>query len=420
MLYLQGGVGSGKTRAFMAPVDEMLLETPGLRVLWGRQDFKDLKLSIMDKFFEIMPPEAIGDKSEQYHWYDIKVVDGQKPSRIYFNGLKDLTGLGSQEFAVIVINEVHEISEQAYRTLKRRCRQAGVPCMILMEGEPPNEGHWLAQLTNPAYDLYDSDIEQWEVSTYENWKNLPAAYRGSLESMPAAWKRKYLYGKYGFIPDGKPYYQGYKEHIHSGEFEWNTEKELICGWDFGFHHPAVVITQIDLQDRWIWLREVLGNDITIDKFADQVIAILNRYYPGARCIHYGDPAVSQKTDKSELTSWQILMSKSIGLGYRASTYSQRKEIIEGKLSRLISGRPELMVDRRYCKIANDGFLGGYHYPEHQQGQSFGDKFEQPFKDGFYEHIMNAGEYIAVNLFSPIKRQINYTHRATGPKVISNI
>ena len=134
ILYLQGGVGCGKSRGILAPILEMLTEIPGLRVLWGRNDFKDLKLSIMDKFFEILPPELIDNKSEQYHWYDIAQGNGNK-GRIYFNGLKDLAGLSSQEFGVIAITEAYEITEQAYRTLKRRLRQEGVVNMILMEGE---------------------------------------------------------------------------------------------------------------------------------------------------------------------------------------------------------------------------------------------------------------------------------------------
>jgi hypothetical protein len=149
------------------------------------------------------------------------------------------------------------------------------------------------------------------------------------------------------------------------------------------------------------LREIIGTDITIDKFADKVKQEINYFYSNARCVHYGDPASIQKTDKSESTSWSILDSKGINLGYRTSEYRLRKEIIEKKLSTLIAGRPSLLVDRRYCKTANDGFLGGYHYPNIKQGQPLINKFEQPFKDGFYEHIMNAGEYIAVNLFSPI-------------------
>ncbi len=404
VLYIQGGVGCGKTRGILAGVLELLTEIPGLNLLWGRQDFKDLKLSIMNKFFEVIPPELIASRNETYHWYDIETPE--KPSRIFFSGLKDLTGLGSQEYAVIVINEVHEISEQIYRALKRRCRQAGKPVMILMEGEAPNENHWLAQITNPANENYDADIETWFVSTYENWENLPLAYRGSLESMPESWKAKYLLGKYGFRPDGKPYYNGYKEIIHTQDLEWIPERDLILGWDFGYHHPACIVTQIDLQDRWCWLREIIGNDITIDKFGAHVKQVLNYYYPNARVIHYGDPACIQKNDKSESTSWQILSAMGLRLGYRTSEYRLRKELIEKKLSTLISGKPSLLVDKRYCKTANDGFLGGYHYPEITQGQSMTVKFEAPFKDGFYEHIMNAGEYIAVNMFSPIPSRDN--------------
>jgi len=400
-LYLQGGVGSGKTRAFLAPVLEMLTQIPKIRILWGRWDFKDLKLSVMDKFFEILPAELIASKNEQYHYYDIRTP--QEPSRIYFNGLKDLGGLGSQEFAVIVITEAHEITEQIYRALKRRCRQEGMPIMILMESEAPNDDHWLAQIVNPIKDNYDPDIEKWEVSTYENWHNLPAAYRGSLERMPEGWKKKYLYGHTGYIPDGKPYYSGYKEHIHAGEFEYIPGRVFHCGWDFGFHHPAVLITQIDFQDRWIWLREIIGTDITIQKFADFVKEQLNFYYPGESFIHYGDPAVTQKNDKSEKTSWEILHSKGIYLRYRQSTYRERKEIIEQKLSTLIGGKPALLLDKRYCKTANEGFLGGYHYPVRKENLPFDHKYELPYKDGFYEHIINAGEYIAVNLFSALRQ-----------------
>lgn len=410
VLYLQGGVGAGKTRALMAPVIEMLLEVPNIRVLWGRHDFKDLKLSVMDKFFEVLPPQLIADKSEQYHWYDIHQPEKTK-GRIYFNGLKDLSGLGSQEFAVIVVTEAHEISEIAYRTLKRRARQKdggpNIPTMILMEGEAPNEDHWLARLTDKASVDYDPDIEMMTVSTYENWSNLPKAYTGSLESMPKAWKSKYLLGKFGFQPDGRPYYQGFDETIHAAELEWNPGKELICGWDFGYHHPALLITQIDDQDRWLWLRAILGNDITIHKFADFAKEQINRYYPGARCIHFCDPAAVQKNDKSEDTSWQILASKGITALYRQSEYRARKEIIEGRLATLHGNKPSLMVDSRFCKIAVDGFLGGYHYPQRREDQAFIGKFELPFKDGYYEHVMNAGEYIAVNMWSPIIHKQGY-------------
>lgn len=422
VLYLQGGVGSGKTRGIMAPVCEMLLEIPGLFAFWGRQDFVDLKLSAMDKFMnEVMPKELFGKKNEQYHWYEIKCeTDPTRPSKIFFNGLKDLGGLGSQEFGIIVVTEAHEISEQAYRTLKRRCRQKGVPNIILLEGEPPNEGHWLTRLTDPANEDYDKDIEKWELSTYENWDNLPLAYRGSLEGMPDAWKRKYLMGKPGFIPKGKPFYQGFKEPIHTGWFDYNPELPMLVGWDFGFHHPAVSFHQVS--NRWYILRELMGSGVTIHKFCEQVKSFMNIQFPNVKAVHYGDPAGRQSNDKSEKTSIQICADNGFSIkclpngpmtGYRA-----RKEIIERKLTTIEAGKPLLQVDTR-CKTIVEGFLGGYHYPEENADKEVNTKYESPFHDDFYSHLMNTVEYVGTNVFRPVERHTDrkkYAHRPAPANV----
>jgi hypothetical protein len=85
---------------------------------------------------------------------------------------------------------------------------------------------------------------------------------------------------------------------------------------------------------------------------------------------------------------------------RQSTYRLRKEIIDKKASTLINGRPILKVDRS-CKIVIDGFLGGYHFPERSTGQAASDGFDKPFRDGYYEHVMNTVEYFAINMFKPI-------------------
>jgi PBSX family phage terminase large subunit len=420
VLLLKGGVGSGKTRAILAPVQEMLVECPGIRVFWGRQDFKDIKLSVMELFFNTIPAEMVVDKSEAYHWYDIFTGLKKAPGRITFDGLKDLSGFGSQEFAIIVITEAHETAEMAYRTLKRRCRQAGYPVMILMESEPPNESHWIERLTNPALDEYDPDIEMWELSTYENWKNLPDAYRASLESMPKSWQRKYLYGKSGFIPDGRPFYEGFREEIHTGEFTFNQNKELIGSWDFGFHHPAFTVHQIDDMGRWYVLAELMGSEITIDKFCDQVRAFINLRFPNTEhWRHFGDPACAQHNDKSEKTSWQICKEKGFHLTCHQSTYRTRKELIDRKLSTMINGKPTMLVDKS-CRIVIDGMLGGYHYPEIKPGQATTDNYEVPFRDGYYEHLCNTIEYAAINMFRIVERSADASNRrrAYEPKPVN--
>lgn len=401
ILYLQGGVGSGKTRAILAPALELLEQIIGLRALWGRQDFNDLKTSIIETFLEVLPDELISNKNETYHWYDI-AQNGEDKSRLYFNGLKDLTGLGSQEFGLILISEVYEISLIAFRTLKQRLRQSNMPLMILMEGNPPNDDHWLKNCTNPSHPDYDSDIEMWEISSYENWDNLSKAYRESLENMPESWKSKYLYGKFGFTPDGTPFYSGFKETLHKTKLT-NKPEIIYRSWDFGFNYPACSFHSFDSKGRWLIVKEIMGSNITIQEFGNYVKLKSKEWYPTcAQWVDYGDPAGLQKTDKSEKTSVEILQSLGIYVTCKQSTYRERKEIIERKLTTLIDGIPSLLIDDE-CKITIDGFLGGYHYPVRKQHQSYNPHlYEIPFKDGYYEHLLNTVEYFAVNQFSGVE------------------
>jgi len=126
-------------------------------------------------------------------------------------------------------------------------------------------------------------------------------------------------------------------------------------------------------------------------------------FPGFECKSYGDPAGNQKSDKNEQTSIQILASKGFPVKTKPSTYRERKEIFEQKLAHIIQGIPALVIDP-HCKTIIDGFLGGYHYPLVIQGQQQTTvKTEVPYKDGYYEHIMNGLEYIGVNIFKPIPR-----------------
>lgn len=207
------------------------------------------------------------------------------------------------------------------------------------------------------------------------------------------------------VSAGTPFYGGFRPDIHVGTFVYNKDRELLIGWDFGYVHPAVVVTQLDDKDRWIILRERLGSNITIDVFADHIIAMLNQEFPSSRLRHFGDPACMQVNDKSEFTTWQILRNKGIFVVFRQSEYRRRKEIIEQKLHTLHDGKPCLMVDSS-CKIFIEGFQGGYHYPTPNETQQVTKKFEMPFKDGYFDHCFNALEYIAVNVFSPIKATYN--------------
>ena len=361
--------------------------------LIGRKDFTDLRDTTIKTFFDNCPQEIIKSYNKTEHHLVFK-----NGSEIYFRELKDRAGLGSLELGWFYIDEAEEVGEDVFLYLKGRLsspktkRQCG-----WLTSNPPNEDHWLYR----HFQVKETkDSELIHASTYENKNNLPEGYIEGLEAMPPSWRKKYLEGQWGFTPDGTPFYQGYIEAIHKRTSEWNPHLPLQAGWDFGHRHPAFVVTQI-VGPRWNVLDEIMGSDITIDKFCDgQVLPLLNTKYPGANIQHFGDPAMHQVNDKSEFTSFQILASKKIHVSSRASTYSLRKELIEKKINMLEGGFPLLCVNPG-CRVINDGFLGGYHYPTLKDKQEFGVKQENPFKDGFYDHLMNALEYVAVNVFSPV-------------------
>ena len=363
--------------------------------LIGRKNFTDLRDTTIKTFFELCPEEAIRDYNKTEHHLTLK-----NGSEILFRELKDGLGLGSLNLGFFYIDEAEQVQESLFERLTGRLslntvsRQCG-----WITSNPPNKDHWIYKR---FAEQSINDYEIFYASTYENKQYLPAGYIETLEKMPESWKKKYLLGEFGFTPDGKPFYAGYDERLHKGQFEWNKEKELICGWDYGWNHPACLITQIGNEGRWYILHEIMGAEETIDQFADRVKAQLNLMYPGARYKHYGDPAGKGHNDKSEETSEQVLRSKGINVISKQSTYRERKEIIEPKLATLINGKPALMVDEG-CGIINDGLLGGYHYPESKDGKPV---VEEPYKDGYYDHLANCLEYIAVNIFSPIKQAGN--------------
>jgi len=392
VLYVEGGVGAGKTRALLAPVLEILVQYPGIRVLWGRLDFADLRVSAMETFNEVAGG-LIAGKNEQEHRYSIKsATSGEVEkqygnlSKIFFRELKDLSGLGSQEFAIVVITEAHELSYRAYTDLKGRIRQKPYPLMLLMEGNPPNEGHWLDNICKRGAPEFDDDVTKISVSTYDNWDNLPFAYRKTLEKMPPAWRRKYVDGKVGFIPDGKAFYSGFSEEFHTGNFEYIKEKEIIRCMDFGFHHPAVAYMQFDSDNRLIVLRELMGTDITLERFLQySLVPFEAAVFPNSRFSTYYDVAGKQKTDKADTDCIKILANFGItGFG-RQSTYVKRQELIERLLSQTIKGLPAFMIDKK-CRISIEGFLGGYHYPVVASGNA---EKEEPYKDGYYEHCLSG-------------------------------
>lgn len=209
------------------------------------------------------------------------------------------------------------------------------------------------------------------------------------------------------VSAGKPFYGGFIRGLHTRKVEVIRGKELLLGWDYGYHFPCCVISQIDSKERWNILDCLLGADELIDAFGERVKQYLNLNYLGFSVRNFGDPAGEQESDKSTRTSAMILADvgfkvTSIPSNSNQANYDARKSIIEKKLKTLIDGIPALTInDTPANQIIIEAFEGGWHYPE---ASNTGFIDEKPVKDGYYEHPINCIDYIAVNTFKAIENK----------------
>lgn len=208
------------------------------------------------------------------------------------------------------------------------------------------------------------------------------------------------------ISAGDPFYIGFSRGIHLRKMNISRDKPLDLSWDYGFRHPNCTIHQLSVEGIWIVVDNIFGENQTIDEFAEAVKSYLNANYAGYQWNHkgYGDPAGRQSSDKSKLSSEQILNDFgfkviSIPSNSKHSSYASRKAIIEKRLRTLIGGIPSLVInDVPNNQIIVEGFEGGYRNPD---ANKYGGITEKPVEDGWYEHPMNCVEYYGINMFKPV-------------------
>ena len=395
VLYLQHGVRSGGTRAVLNVVLARLCNEPGVRVLVARHELHALRFSVMETVFEILPPSLIVERNQTDQRYAIAQSHGGRGT-LFFGGLNDETKWGSTEFGVISIHEAHQITERQYRYVKNRATQAGHQGMVLMEGNPPSASHWLNHLTDPRDPGYDPDIMRLELSTFENWENLDPAYRRSLEGMPPAWRQRYLLGKTAALPSGTPVYPSFLEEHHVGDTALVPDRPILRFWDFGFRNPACLWAQQDADYRLLVHREWMPPFTPEDAFIEGVISRTVDWFGERTCRDSGDPAAAQR-DPTGISTLRRLHDHGILLQYRPTTYADRIPLINRKFSELIQGKPAVRINP-LCQILIEGLAGGYHFEDVKEGARVTGQKELPYKDGWFEHLVNSLEYGMTNLY----------------------
>jgi len=212
------------------------------------------------------------------------------------------------------------------------------------------------------------------------------------------WIRCYAGGEYTYVQEGRPVWPEYDDSIMSGDTVVDPSVPIQIGLDFGLT-PAATIGQRLPSGQWVIHKEIVTFDMGLERFGTQLLTELNAHYPNHQVLVWGDPAGQARDAIYEVTAFEFLRT----LGLRAqptasNDFKVRREASAAPMSRLINGKPGLLVNRD-CKLLRKALGGGYHFKRIAVGAGQERFRDAPNKnehshigDSFVYLMLGGGEY----------------------------
>ena len=213
---------------------------------------------------------------------------------------------------------------------------------------------------------------------------------------------------------GKAFVSTYSDATHRRDLTAIPYERLIRLWDFGYHFPFVLFTQIDDMDRWIWLKCILGRDVIAVDFANYVRKMTDEWFPlTEEVLDLGDPAGDYQSDKGKKSTIGLIrqatdiniITKINKLPLNVDKMNTARRMQE-MFNEMVAGEPKILVNKELDDVHQDlpefvntqsmhyvhrALSGGLHYHK--------DKVEEYYeKDGFYDHFGDAVRYGIKYLF----------------------
>jgi hypothetical protein len=157
--------------------------------------------------------------------------------------------------------------------------------------------------------------------------------------------------------------------------------------------PAAMFGQRLPNGRWIWIDELVTQDLGATRFSQLLGAKIREDYEGFPIAKItGDPAGDHRSEVDEKTCFQILRANGIpAVPAPTNDFMVRRDAVGNALMRMIDGKPGLMISPK-CKTARKGMAGGYCYKRMQVVGE--ERFkDMPDKVNIFSHICEAGQYL---------------------------
>lgn len=256
----------------------------------------------------------------------------------------------------------------------------------------------------------------------ENLENLPGQaeyYTNQAKGKSEAWINQFLKAEWGFSIAGKPVVPTFKPDLHLSKSRliYNPMLPLIGGFDPGLGGSAMIFGQEDHDGRLLVLGELVQVGYGTTRFiSERLRPYLKRHFPDADFTVAPDPAAANRAQNDERTAVDILKKYYPVKIETNNRLPLRLDAIEHYTTRLVDGKPALLIDEAACPILVRALKGGWRYALDKHENPKGDapeknKFSHP-GDGFgylarYFHRQSARNerYVAAGVkpFVPPKR-----------------
>ena len=411
-----GPFGSGKSTAcVIETIARSLAQAPSpdgiRRSRWivVRNTYRQLNDSTIKTFFQWCPPHQFGTYKQSDQSYLIQAFENTE-IEVIFRALDRPDHVGnllSLEVTGGWVNEAREVPWPIIEALQGRVgrypakRDGGASWWgVFMDTNP-------ADTDSKLYKYFvEAGHSPKEVALFkqpsglsakaENLENLPGGqdyYKKMATGKDPEFVKVYIHGDWGFVSDGRVVYTEYIDSVHCAECKPVGYAPIYRGFDFGLT-PACVFLQVLPTGQVIVFDELVSDDMSIDKFSDEVVEYTSQKYNDFELIDVGDPAGEQRAQTDAKTCFQILQSKGVMVEAGLQTLAIRLESVRKPLTRLCAGKPGFQLHPR-CKTLRKGFMGGYCF---RRLQTAAERFTSVPDKNSYSHAHDALQYPLTRIF----------------------
>lgn len=310
------------------------------------------------------------------------------------------------------LNEVKELSRSTmdmtdlrvgrFRPNNRDPRWFG----LFGDSNAPDTDHWLYELIEEqrpagfAFFKQPGGLMQnsgkWQLNPEaENVNNLPgkgAYYTDGQQGKKEDWIRVNLGNVYGFVQEGRPVHDEYRDDVHCRPFELDGSLPIYIGLDFGLT-PAATIGQRSRMGAWATRYEVVTYEMGATNFAKVLGQFLREQCNGLDIAQItGDPSGEARGhDEQESTVFQILAANGI-VAKPASTneFNVRRDAASAQMLRMVDGKPGYMLHPE-CKVLRKALQGAYCYRRLEVAGM--ERFRDEPDKNAWSHVAEAQQYM---------------------------